>query len=136
MRRRMNARRVAVLAAGLAMATSVGLAGAGAASAASPAALNINKTHSVWTVEVHKPGERGCELVQFLFPGHTFWSPQQNDAGTWSGGNSTLAMTWTSGADAGETFSGHFVSSPEAYKGNMGGTAIGLKGKLTPQDSC
>ena len=84
---------------------------------------------------MHKPGERGCEFFQFTFPGHMFWSPQQGDAGTWSGGNSTLAMTWTSGAMR-ETFSGHFVSSPEAYKGNMGGTAIGLKGKVTPGDSC
>ena len=125
-----------MIASALAMATSFGLAGAAVASAASPAAVNINKTHSVWTVEIHKPGERGCELVQFMFPGHTFYGVEQDDTGTWSGGGSTLAMTWTSGPTDGETFSGHFVSSPEAYKGNMGGTAIGFKGKVTPGDSC
>ena len=78
----------------------------------------------------------GANLSQFMFPGHTFYGVEQDDTGTWSGGNSMLAMTWTSGPTAGETFSGHFVSSPEKYKGNMGGTAIGFKGKVTPGDSC
>jgi hypothetical protein len=49
-------RRAAVVAAGLAMATSLGLAGAGTASAAAPA-LKI-KPGATWTIEINRGG---CE---------------------------------------------------------------------------
>ncbi len=118
-------RRAAVIAAGLAVSASFGLAGAGMASAASPA-LNI-KAHSIWTVEVK--GE-GCELVQFTDAGHTFVSDVGGDAGTWTGGNATLGLKWTAGGDTGLKFSGNFVASPEQYKGKFGGIGAGLKGKV------
>ncbi len=109
-------RRAAVIAAGLAMSASFGLAGNGMASAASPA-LNI-KAHSIWTVVV-KGG--GCELIQFTDAGHTFVSDLGGDAGTWTGGNATLGLKWTAGGDTGLKFSGNFVASPEQYKGKFGG---------------
>ena len=120
-------RRAAVMVAGLVMATSFGVAGAGVASAVSPA--NNIKAHSIWTVEVKNDG---CELVQFTLAGHTFVSDLGGDAGTFTGGGSTatFTMSWTTGSDTGLTFSGHFVSSPKEFKGTFGGIVAGLKGKV------
>ncbi len=111
-------RRAAVVVAGLVMATSFGVAGAGVASAVSPD--NNIKAHSIWTVEVNGGG---CELSQFTLAGKTFVSDLGSDAGTFTGGGTgkTFTMTWTTGGDAGLTFSGHFVSSPKEFKGNFGG---------------
>jgi hypothetical protein len=108
--------RAVMVASGLALAAGVGLTGAGVASAVAPA-LTI-KAHSIWTVEV-KGG--GCELVQFTDAGHTFTSDLGSDAGIWSGGNATIGLAWTSGGDAGGTFSGKFVSTthPVEYKGHF-----------------
>lgn len=120
-------RSTATAASGLALATILGLTGAGMASAAAPA-LTI-KAHSIWTVEL-KGG--GCELVQFTDAGHTFVSDLGADAGTWAGGNSTIGLTWTAGSDAGLTFHGKFVSTttPVEYKGSFGGIFAGNHGRL------
>ncbi len=110
-------RRAAVTAAGLAMATSFGLAGAGVASAAAPA-LKI-KPNAIWTLEIK--GVPGCEHDQFSTATHTFVSDNFADSGTWSSGVGTISMVWTTGADNGLTFSGHSVSTttPVEYKGSV-----------------
>ncbi len=126
-------RRAAVVAAGLAMATSFGLAGAGMASAAAPA-LKI-KPNATWTIEPTSGG--GCHQEKFNTTTHKFKADFGSDKGTWSGGGSTINMTWTFGEDAGKTFSGTFVvgSSPKEYSGVFGdGTPVNLvKG---PQSGC
>jgi hypothetical protein len=125
--RLLSVRRATLAGAGLALAASLGLTGASMASAAAPA-LTI-KAHSIWTVEV-KGG--GCELVQFTDAGHTFVSDSFGDAGSWSGGNSTIGLTWTTGNDTGLTFSGKLVANvkPAEYKGVLGGTDPGGHAKL------
>ncbi len=109
-------RRAAVIAAGLAMATSFGLAAVGAASAAAPA-LHI-KPGAIWTIK-EKANGGGCEQEKFAANGifHAATSHGGNDAGTWSGGRSTIHMSWTAGGDAGIAFKGNFVSSTGIYKG-------------------
>ena len=123
----MNVRRMGVMAAGLVTATSLVLAGAGAASAATPA-LKI-KAGAVWTV---KENGGGCEQDVFASNG-SFSSADAHgagDAGTWSGGKSTIKMTWTTGGDAGLIFSGTFVSSRGYYKGTIVGPTFTVKTKL------
>ena len=108
-------RRGAVVAAGLAMATSFGLAGAGMASAAAPA-LKI-QNQATWTIEVVGAG---CQLDVFA-SNLSFSSPDpqyNGDAGLWSGGGSTVKMKWTAGSDAGAKFVGTFAITPiKAYIG-------------------
>ncbi len=107
-------RRVTVLAAGLAMTASVGLAGAGAASAASPA-LHI-KPGAMWSFVVK--GERSfCEQDTFSSNG-TFTADKYNDSGTWTGGGKTITVNWTAGSGSPSTFTGTFRKTPVAeYKG-------------------
>jgi hypothetical protein len=113
-------RRQAAIFAGLALTASFGLAGAGTASAAAPA-LHVHNGAS-WTIEVKGAG---CEAEVFHSNG-TFASPD-GDAGTWSGGGSTINMVWTAGAISGLKFSGHFVSTthPVEYKGSLSGLRTG-----------
>jgi hypothetical protein len=111
------AQRAAMVATGIAMATRIGLAGAGTASAAAPA-LKI-KPFSTWTIEF-KHGKVGtCEQVSFNTFVNTFVADDAGDAGTWSGGGSAISMAWTAGPDIGATFTGHFVSTtkPVEYQG-------------------
>jgi hypothetical protein len=133
----MNMRRATILTAGLAMATSIGFAGVGMASATplkvapatatSAASSALKITPGQWTLSV-KGG--GCEILTFTSTG-TFSTTEFNgDAGSWAGGGSTIALSWTAGNDTGLLFSGAFVSSPVSYKGSFGGTAFGDKGKL------
>ena len=86
---------IAVLAAGLAMTTSIGLAGAGTAWAVSPATRHIGN-HTIWTM---KPvGGRPCEWDKFNTTKDTFVSTSESgDAGTFSQTNTTIDMTWTAG---------------------------------------
>ncbi len=115
----MKRRRVAVLAAGLAMTASVGLTGAGAASAASPALHIIGG--SKWTVAVNGGN---CQ-VDTMKASHMFVNHEDTgDRGTWSGGGRTLSMTWTSGDDEGLTFSGTWVSASHEYSGSFGGILV------------
>lgn len=114
-------RRAAVIAGGLAMATSFTLAGAGTASAAAPGLKEI-KPGATWTIEIN---HGGCEQAVFNTTTHHFTSDLFGDKGTWSGGGSKLSMTWKAGAHSGVTYSGDFVSTttPVEYKGlaNDGG---------------
>ncbi len=122
-------RRAAVIAAGLALAGSLGLAGAGAASAAAPA-LKIHNG-ATWTVEVN---DGGCEQGVFASNG-TFSTPYdplfRGDAGKWSGGGGTIKMKWTAGSDRGLTFQGSFTKTPaKEYVGQYGGIDAGATGQL------
>jgi hypothetical protein len=99
-------RRVAVLAAGLAMTTSLGLAVVDSASAASPA-LHI-KPGSLWMI---KSERGGCENETFEAD-HTFSADRYGDSGTWSGSGATVSMRWTAGTDTGVTFGGTFTTTP------------------------
>jgi hypothetical protein len=114
-------RRLAATLTGLALTAGFGLAEAGTASAATPA-LHIHNG-ATWTLEIKGAG---CEAEVFQSNG-TFVSRLGGDAGTWSGGGSTLNMDWTSGVVSGLTFSGHFVSTttPVEYKGTLGGLRTG-----------
>ncbi len=118
-------RRAAVITAGLAMATSFGLASATIASAAVPT-LKI-KPNATWTFEVTGAG---CEQETFNTVTHHFISDLAGDKGTWSGGGgTTVSMSWTAGGDAGVNFFGRFVSTtkPVEYKGpiSAGGATQG-----------
>ncbi len=118
----MRLRRAAVIAAGLGMATSVGLTGAGVASAAAPA-LKI-KPGATWTFEAK---HARCEQEVFQSNG-TFVADNDGDAGNWSGGGSTIKMHWTAGADGELELTGHFVSTttPVEYKGPLKHAGVGI----------
>ena len=113
-------RRAAVLMAGLAMATTFGLAGAGMASAAAPA-LKV-KNSALWTFEVTaQVGGQACEQEKFNATTHHFKAVNSElEKGTWTGGGSkVITMTWTHGQNIGAEFNGTFVvgSSPQEYSG-------------------
>ncbi len=88
--RRMVARRVAIVASGLAMATSLGLTGAGVASAAVPA-LEI-KPGATWSISIEGDGGSGCSLATFGLTSNTFVTNFGGDSGTFAGGGSTINM--------------------------------------------
>jgi hypothetical protein len=124
--------------AGLAMATSIGFAGVGMASDATPlkvapaigtpaAVSALTITPGLWTLSV-KGG--GCEVLTFTSTGTFSTTEFAGDAGSWATGGTSIAMSWTAGNDTGLLFSGTYVSSPVSYKGGFGGTAFGDKGKL------
>jgi hypothetical protein len=122
---RMNLRRVAVMAAGLALATSV-LAGAVPASAVAPE-LHI-KPGGQWTVEIrHHTG--GCEDEIFSATG--FDGNIGGDRGTFDFGGTMIIMDWTAGSAQGLIFTGTFTTKPvREYKGSFGGIGDGLVGVL------
>jgi hypothetical protein len=107
-------RRAGVLAAGLAIAASVGPAGAGAASAATPS--NHIASGAIWSFVVK--GERSfCEQDTFSSSG-TFTADKYRDSGIWSGGGGTIAMKWKTGESSPSTFTGTFTKTPvKEYKG-------------------
>jgi hypothetical protein len=128
MKRRGMVRRVAMAAAGGALAAGLGLAGAGVASAAAPA-LKIKPGATTWTIVVG--GGLVCEVESFDTTTHHFRSDEFHDKGTLSGGGSTISMVWKKGDDAGATFSGTFTKTPEkSYMGTFGGTLDGDAGSL------
>ena len=118
-------RRVAVLAAGLAMTAGVGLAGVGAASAAATPKLHLTATP--WTFKVDH--STFCEVLNFNLQNLMFSSPN-GDHGNWAGGGSTLALAWTGGPDSGLLFSGSFVSSSMSYKGSLNDLSQSDKAKV------
>jgi hypothetical protein len=126
MKRRGMVQNAAVVAGGIAMTAGLGLAGAGTASAAAPA-LKIHNG-DLWTVHVN--GKSTCEVDTFNTITHRFTSDLFNHKGTWSGGASTIFMTWKKGVHAGGTFSGTFSKPPKAYISNFGGTLTSLTGQL------
>ncbi len=117
-------RRAAVIAAGLAMATSFGLAGAGVASATTPT-VHI-KPSATWTLEENGAG---CEQDTFNTTTHTF-SSDHNSGGGWQFGGSSIFMLWNAGP--GYNFGGTFVSTttPVEFKGSFNGGPTFLKAKL------
>jgi hypothetical protein len=120
-------RRVAVLGASLALMASVGLAGGGVASAASPAGISNG---SKWTLEDASSG--GCEVDTFSTTTHSFTSDLFGDSGSWSvPAPKKVKVKWLSGLDAGATFKGVFTSTPvKEYVGAFGGTDAGQTGQL------
>jgi hypothetical protein len=113
-------RRAAVLAAGLAMTACAGLAGAAPASAVSPA-LKI-KPGSQWH---DASASTSCDEVITFAANNTFTADKAGDAGTWSGGGTTLTMRWTAGGSTGVVFKGTFTTTPDVeYLGkfSLGGT--------------
>jgi hypothetical protein len=122
-------RRTAMVATGLAVATSFGLAGAGMASAAAPA-LKI-KPGSQWTLEDHGIEHTGGCKVDTMASNGTFISDLFGESGTWSGGGTTLTMTWTAGSDNGVVITGTFTNTPRnEYRGTFstGDTGLLIKG--------
>ena len=127
--RGMKMRRAVMVATGIAMATSFGLTGAAMASAAAPA-LKIHNG-AIWTLEGNQGV--GCEQEVFASNG-TFSAATKHgagDAGTWTGGQSTISMSWTAGPNAGDrTYAGEFRSARGYYKGTLFADAQVVKGKL------
>jgi hypothetical protein len=124
-------RRMAVIGGGLAMAVSFGLAGVGVASAAAPT-LKV-KPGSKWTLEDHGIEHTGGCEVDTMSPNGTFTSDLFGDSGTWSGGGSTITVTWTTAQDRGVIFSGTFTTTPvKEYKGsfNTGDLGVFVKGMV------
>lgn len=118
-------RRAVVAATGLAMATSFGLAGAGAVSAAVPTLKIANG--AIWTIEVFGGG---CQQEKFNTTSHHFKGVNPIYGGTWSGGGKAITMAWAGVNDQGLTFSGTFGSSPKRYTGSFGGPLTGENGQL------
>ncbi len=111
------ARRVAILAAGTAMVTSLGLAGVDAASAAAPTAKVTSG--ATWTLEVTGGS---CLSETFNTATHRFTSATTStkDKGTWSGGGGTIVMTWTRGPNEGLAFKGTWTTTPtKGYEGQV-----------------
>jgi hypothetical protein len=119
-------RQAVVTVAGLAVGASVGFVGAGVSSAASPD-LHV-KPNSIWTFIVK--AVPGCEEDQLDVATHTFTADGFADSGIWSGGGTSIAMTWTTGANDGLIFSGHFARTATAveYRGSV--NDANLKAKL------
>jgi hypothetical protein len=115
-------RRAVMTAAGLAaMATSVGMVGAGAASAALPA-LHVT-AGSKWTAELNGAGVSICEVDTFA-ANRTFKADLYNDKGTWSGGGRTITMHWTRGMLRGAVFMGTWAKSAQAYEDVPNGALV------------
>jgi hypothetical protein len=124
--RRTMARRVTVMATGIALTSSVGLMGAGVASSATPA-LHI-KNDGQWTLLTSL---NTCENLVFESNG-TFVGDQDGDMGKWSGGARTLSIKWTAGVDSGLKFKGTYNKMYGAYYGTLGGTEEGQTGAVGP----
>ena len=110
MKRRGVAQRGAMVATGITIAASVGLAGRRVASAAAPAGKI--KSATIWTLEL-SPGL--CFHDTFNTTTHRFTSFTSNPVepgygkGTWSGGGSSISLVWTKGDGKGFGFSGTFA---------------------------
>jgi hypothetical protein len=119
-------RRAAAIAGGLVLTASVGLAGAGVASAAVPVLKVQPGSH--WTFEDHGIEHTGgCEIDTFSSNG-TFASDLFGDSGNWSGGGPTITMTWTAGEDNALVFTGTFTktSTVKEYKGSLSTGDLGV----------
>ncbi len=82
------------------------------------------KPGGVWTEE-NKEG--GCE-VQTFGSANTFGADIGGDSGTYTGGGTKIAETWTHGQDAGLTFTGHYSTTKNKYVGTFGGFDAGDNG--------
>ncbi len=107
------------------MVISVGLAGVGAASAASPTP-HIKCCGYPWTIKV-KGG--WCE-VDTMSGDHAFFADSYGDSGGWQYGTSIVKMDWFAGVHTGWKFHGTWSRASKAYIGSFGGTGNGFTGKL------
>jgi hypothetical protein len=116
--RRMKVRRAAMIGTGVVLVTSLGLSGVSIASAAAPAGKI--KQGATWTMEVTGGF---CLYETFATTTHRFKSAATgaNDKGTWSGGGSTITMTWTKGSNEGLLFKGAWttVGATKGFEGPM-----------------
>ena len=117
MKRRGMVQRVAMAAAGIAMATSLGVSGAGMASAAAPA-LHVT-FGSNWEFFIACPGGNPFEAVTFESNGTWFSTSPAGDSGIWKGGGTTLTMKWS--GDVTEKFKGNWVQKSREYSGMLTG---------------
>ena len=118
-------RRAALVATGVAMAASLGLAGTGAASATAPA-LHV-KSGSQWTFI--QEGGGGCE-VDFFAGNHQF-ANDQGDTGDYTVSGQKIIMSWNSGIIAGGVFKGTLTSGK--YTGTLHGPlGVKITSKLVP----
>ncbi len=104
------------------MASSFGLVGAGAASAAEPS--NHIANGQTWTIEENGGG---CQRDVFSSAG-TFVSPDtqyHGDAGKWNQTATTMTMKWTAGDDFGLKFKGTYQSAGKEFVGKFGGILKG-----------
>lgn len=92
----------------------IGIVVLGCGALAGAASLHV-KPRTKWTLEV--PGY-GCE-VQTIKKGHGFTADLYGDAGTYSGGGSSISETFTAGNDDGNAFVGAWVASSKEYSGSF-----------------
>ena len=100
-------RRVALMAAGLSLIATLGLAGPASAKARKRTPL---KPGEVWTI---LPGVylayplhgRACEQIT-VGPNHTWTANELGDAGTYTNHKKKVALDWTAGEDRGLIFTG------------------------------
>ncbi len=123
-------RRVAVLAAGLAMMASLGLTGPGPALAASPA--SHIKPGAIWTFETR--GSQFLPYEQDVFSANGTFTEKcglaGGDAGTWFAHKRSISMQWMAGTDIGQHFNGKYISSKGKYVGTVINQEIDQKGLL------
>ena len=128
--RRARVRRATMAVTGVALATSLGLAGAGVATAAKTT-LHV-KNGSKWNVQILGSG---CDIATFKSSG-TFTTNPSTGTGTWSGGSASLIMKWTAGNDSGLKFKGTYVSSSKEYSGTISGSGGSLAATVVKGSSC
>jgi hypothetical protein len=87
--------------------------------------LHHIKPNGVWTLTIVGAG---CE-VQTFAPGYTWTADDFGDAGTYSGGNTTISEDFTAGEDAGGTFTAAYSKSDKDYSGT--GTFEGMSFPVT-----
>lgn len=123
---------VPMVAASLAMTASVGLTSVGTASAVSPE-LHIHNG-ATWTLEINRGS---CEGETFD-SNFTFTGQFGGDAGTWSGGGSTLQMKWTAGGHKGwKLVDATFRTTPATeYKGVLTGGGNSSVAEVVKGASC
>ena len=115
-KRRMMVRRAAMVASGIALTASVGLAGAGVASAAASTQQHI-KDGSEWTVEPH--GASLCDVATFHSDG-TF-TGSFGDSGLWStfSSGNELVMIFAPSDGLTLKFNGEYIQASKEYSGTL-----------------
>jgi hypothetical protein len=125
--------RCAAVVTGVVLATSLGLSGVCAASAAAP--TTRIKSGATWTLEPPVLGL--CFKDTFNTINHRFTSFTDNAVdpgygkGTWSGGGSSISLVWKKGDGQGMRFSGAFTTTPaKSYQGEITFGSETLEGLL------
>ena len=110
MKQRGMARRLALVASGIAIVGGLGLAGAAGARTVPGTSI---KSGQPWLFT----GGPACEVEVFNTHNHTFHGNEGGDKGTFRGGFSKVFMTWTRGTLSGATFKGETL--PPHYIGTF-----------------